>query len=148
RPLTAAEFRDALQQIALEVRHPLAVDLHVARQTDVGRTRPLNEDSLFVLETTWSNRSINQPMCLLVVADGMGGHPGGEIARGLAVQTIGRLAFQGLLPVATRLEEGRIDPGEWLQAAIQAANQTIVQQRLQAGTDMGSTIVATILIHD
>lgn len=148
KPLTAAELREALQQLAVTLRPPLAVQLHIGKQTDVGRARPLNEDSILVLESTWSNRSINQPLCLLVVADGMGGHQGGEIASGLAVQTIGRLAFQNLLPVASGLEEGQIDSGAWLQAAVQAANQTIMQQRLQAETDMGSTLVAAILIHD
>lgn len=148
RPLTAAEFAEALRQITLELHHPPALDLQVARQTDVGMTRPLNEDSLLVIDTTWSNRSLNQPLCLIVVADGMGGHQGGEIASGLAVETIGRLALQGLLPVASHLEEGHIDLGEWLQSAIQAANQAIIEQRQQTETDMGSTLVAAILTHN
>jgi protein phosphatase len=48
-------------------------------QTDKGRRRKNNEDSLLV----------DAAQSLFVVADGMGGYRGGEIASALAVQTIG-----------------------------------------------------------
>lgn len=47
-------------------------------QTDVGRKRDHNEDSLL----------INESMGLFVVADGMGGHAGGELASRLAVAAV------------------------------------------------------------
>ena len=48
-------------------------------QTDVGMRRDHNEDSYLV----------NDDLALYVVADGMGGHAGGEMASKLAVTTIG-----------------------------------------------------------
>ena len=52
--------------------------LRVGARTDVGRVRKGNEDSY----------TANEP--LFVVADGMGGHQGGEVASGLALETIGK----------------------------------------------------------
>src|SRR5690348_12577742 len=51
--------------------------LKAAVRSEIGRTRDNNEDAAFVGER------------LLVVADGMGGHEGGEIASQLAVSLVG-----------------------------------------------------------
>ena len=49
-------------------------------QTDVGNVRPLNEDS-FYFESTPKGY-------VMMVADGMGGHNGGEVASQLAVESV------------------------------------------------------------
>ena len=46
--------------------------------TDVGLKRENNQDSIL----------INKPLKLYIVADGMGGHKGGEVASDLAVKTV------------------------------------------------------------
>ena len=53
-----------------------AMKVRVGATTDIGRVREGNEDSYLVLEP------------LYAVADGMGGHRGGEVASSLALETI------------------------------------------------------------
>ncbi len=49
-------------------------------KSDVGRVRSLNEDSIFV-----SNTSVGKLPNLYIVADGMGGYKGGEVASSSAI---------------------------------------------------------------
>jgi protein phosphatase len=120
--------------------------LHVGQRTDTGRVRQSNEDSLLVLDLTWNNISIGRPAGLFVVADGMGGHEGGEIASGLLVKAIAQLAIGEWLP---RLVEDGAEPndhGEWLSGAIQSGNERIYEWSRQAGVEMGTTVVAALII--
>ena len=66
--------------------------LRAASATDVGRVRTNNEDQLLVTDT------------LFAVADGMGGHVGGEVAASIAVEAL-KVAFQRD-PTADGLAEG------------------------------------------
>jgi protein phosphatase len=103
-----------------------------AAQTDQGRRRRRNEDSMLVLEDHH----------LYVVADGMGGHAGGDVASKMAVDIIGeafeRSAFEGdPYPDVPRR-------GAELAIAIQMANKAIYEHaRANAGYQgMGTTVVA------
>ncbi len=96
-----------------------------AQLSDVGRQREGNEDSLFV----------DPP--LFVVADGMGGAQAGEVASGMAVETVGRMT-----PDDGNVEEDLIE-------AISEANRRIHEKaqgdRSLAG--MGTTLTAAF-VHD
>jgi protein phosphatase len=103
-----------------------------ASQTDQGRRRRRNEDSMLVLDEHH----------LYVVADGMGGHAGGDVASKMAVETIGD-AFKKNTFVG--------DPypdvprrGSELALAIQMANRAIYDHaRAHAAyTGMGTTVVS------
>lgn len=146
----AAELAELLAAGAGAIRRPTSLDLRVGRRTDVGRLRELNEDSLLALDLVWSNKSVSRPMGLFVVADGMGGHEGGEIASGLLVHTVAQHAASELLPRTTASASGGepMDYGEWLEGAIQAANVEVFERGQKSHTDMGTTVVAALVVGD
>jgi protein phosphatase len=71
--------------------------LDIAGVTAVGRERSRNEDSFLVQHLTWSDLNQNHQLALVIIADGMGGHAGGDQAARLALRTIGA----GLAPLLT-----------------------------------------------
>lgn len=93
----------------------------VGARTDVGRVREGNEDSYMV----------NEP--LFAVADGMGGHQGGEVASKLALDTL-REATDGAA----------------LAQAVQDANRAVFEQAGQdpALAGMGTTLTAFLVDGD
>lgn len=109
-------------------------------RSDVGRKREKNEDSLLL-----------KPDCnLYLVADGMGGHVGGEYASKLAAEAVGDIVSELLRdPEATLPETGEIKPGDlkgYLQYAINTASGRIFDKarqntRLQG---MGTTTVCLL----
>lgn len=98
--------------------------LRTSGRTDRGQVRENNEDAI-----VGSDR-------LALVADGMGGHPGGEIAAH-AVAGVVRAAFTGR-------------SGDELEAAVRAANWAIRDRAAgQPGLEgMGTTICAAGLLDD
>jgi protein phosphatase len=111
--------------------------------TDTGMVRDHNEDAI----------GTNEDMGLMVLADGMGGYNAGEVASGIAVQTIAELAAEG----AHREERNDIDPNTGLMRqtivlrdAIARANK-IIFQTAQSQTHcegMGTTLVAAMFYDD
>ena len=110
-----------------------------AEITDVGKVREHNEDAI----------GSDADMGLMVLADGMGGYNAGEVASGIAVQTITELAAEG----ATREERNARDSETGfmrqtivLRDAISRANK-IIFQTAQSQTHcegMGTTLVAAL----
>jgi protein phosphatase len=98
--------------------------LRTVSRTDIGRVRENNEDAVVSDER------------LAAVADGMGGHPGGEIASAVAIALM-QAAFTG-----RSLDE--------LQAAVRAANRAILDRAGEsiALEGMGTTVCAAGLIED
>ncbi|QQR79654.1 MAG: Stp1/IreP family PP2C-type Ser/Thr phosphatase [Deltaproteobacteria bacterium] len=109
--------------------------------TDVGRKREKNEDSLFV----------SGELGLFMVADGMGGHLGGEFASRIAVKTISETIEQLLKdPEATlslNLGFDRSDYGEMLKYAIRVASYRIFEEASKNPNlrGMGTTTVALLI---
>jgi protein phosphatase len=113
--------------------------IRFAELSNTGMVREHNEDAI----------GSNNDMGLLVLADGMGGYNAGEVASGIAVQTITDLALEG----ATREERNDIDPHTGLMRqtivlrdAVARANK-IIFQTAQSQTHcegMGTTLVAAM----
>jgi protein phosphatase len=101
-------------------------------QTDTGLRRKRNEDSVLVLE------SAN----LFVVADGMGGYRGGEVASQLAIKTIGD-AFRNDL-FEGEPHEGVPRQASELARAMQMGNAAILEtaKRQSELEGMGTTVCA------
>lgn len=109
--------------------------------TDVGKKRTRNEDCFLV----------NDELSLYVVADGMGGHCGGEFASRLAVSTIDEV-IQSLntdpeATIISGVNSEETDHGDRLRYAIEVASQKIYDQGLydQQLKGMGTTTTAVIV---
>jgi serine/threonine protein phosphatase PrpC len=98
--------------------------------TDVGRLRSGNEDSYFCGRTVFA------------VADGLGGHQGGEVASAAAIEPLAALDGRELAKPA--------EAAEVLAAAIREANAAIIDRA--AGDPglwgMGTTVTAAALAGD
>lgn len=129
---TPLEFGRAIET-RFDAYAALAFPATLGAMSDVGLARQLNEDN-------WGWASLGRGSELFVVADGMGGHDGGEVASELAVDTICRVARERLGDAA------ELDGVEQvLDRAFQEANNTIKGEAERKGNDMGTTLVAALL---
>ena len=98
--------------------------LNCAGRTDIGSVRERNEDAIVVGER------------LVAVADGLGGHAGGELASRLATELLAA-SFQG-----SSVEE--------LATAVRAANWVVWERASSASSlkGMGTTMCAAGLVAD
>lgn len=97
--------------------YPTAVDglkLIHGGLSDIGCRRTRNEDSIGFFPPQDRSGSF-----LLVIADGVGGNNGGDVASQLAVRTLGEVFFERGEPA---------QPAEAIHRAMQAANDAIVAQ--------------------
>lgn len=104
--------------------------------TDTGMVRKKNEDTI----------GFDSALGLVVLADGMGGHRGGEVASGLTVDTVINTVQQNLPPI----ESGQIDSdsGYSLESlcileAVEQANQLVYKtaEKNPEHRGMGTTVV-------
>lgn len=101
------------------------VSFDVWCKTDKGLRRDSNQDSFL----------INHDLGLYIVADGMGGHSGGEVASQLAVQTVEQV-------VADNQNRG-LSPKELIQKAYEEASHRIYDKAARESqlAGMGTTMV-------
>jgi serine/threonine protein phosphatase PrpC len=138
-----ADFEQQIKLVKSTGPRRLNLDFQIGRRTHPGKVRAKNEDSLLSIELSRMTQGIIQPISLVAVADGMGGHASGEQASNLvidAIAQIGAFEFQALLNPS--IEE----PGDWIKRAIQAANKSVYEARYNEGNDMGSTVVLGLII--
>jgi serine/threonine protein phosphatase PrpC len=154
RPISAAQWRDllasALDAMAEMERPGRPVSFASASLTDVGRLREQNQDSFGVAEFFQESEERPFGVGLYVIADGMGGHKGGEFASALSVQAFsGEIIGRVIAPlVSVTGERPALNNEAILQAmtkALQLANDRIYKSRTNRQNDMGTTCVAAVV---
>jgi serine/threonine protein phosphatase PrpC len=104
---------------------PNDIEVSVSARTDTGMVREGNEDAFMIADLTSGNLGLGPDMkthkigargSLMIVSDGMGGGPAGEIASEMAVKTV----RESLMEVSTDL-----DVCEQLKTATEKANTEI-----------------------
>jgi PPM family protein phosphatase len=109
------------------------VELHYGAATDVGQVREVNEDSYLAAPP------------LFVVADGMGGHDGGDVASRIVVEEFARLAADGY-----DRSRGSQAVAETLAACHERITAYAEEQARRTGRDFqaGTTAVVALLVED
>lgn len=112
---------------------------------DIGRVREINQDSVFAMITSLPREASDLMVGLFIVADGMGGHHGGEVASRLAVRTVVHHVLSELvLPTFDDQPTEALQP--LMVTAVQEANRAIWEYAQSAGSDMGTTCTAALLV--
>jgi PPM family protein phosphatase len=125
-----------------------ALRLEIAGVTSVGRERSRNEDSFLVQHLTWSDLNQNHQLALVIVADGMGGHAGGDQAARLALRTIGSF-LAPLLTNALSIEQRKVTRAglaSSTESAIKEANRIIKQAAVADPRYKGMGATAAVVV--
>ncbi len=118
----------------------MAITLHAAGGKDVGKVRKLNEDEFYVKIV----QSSNEPAVgLLIVADGMGGTAGGELASEWAVKTV-RNELQDLFVPADLMQTRKLSAAEIAALDGQPTTQVVdftMQARVERAVQRANEVV-------
>ncbi|WP_432359426.1 Stp1/IreP family PP2C-type Ser/Thr phosphatase [Sporosarcina sp. UB5] len=104
--------------------------------TDIGKKRTVNEDSAAIF-------AIQDGPTLAVVADGMGGHRGGDFASSTAVGILGEQFLKVDNPASMEEEDWK----EWLQETVLHINKTLfeIAENDEDFKGMGTTLDAVLI---
>lgn len=122
-------------------RNDLSSVLAFAQSSDTGRRRPQNEDRV----------GTDPSLGVAVLADGMGGHKGGEVASGLVVETILQGYADRLDRAAQADEDAAYTPESLLTRELVQHANTIVYETARTQPQyegMGTTLVVLLLYDD
>ncbi|HEY4578358.1 MAG TPA: Stp1/IreP family PP2C-type Ser/Thr phosphatase [Savagea sp.] len=113
--------------------------MHYALLSDIGKKRSVNEDRVAVFTAPW-----NKELLLAIIADGMGGHRGGDYASKTAVQLIGQ-RFNEINQENCQA----VNWEQWLKEAVDEINHHIfdLSLRNEKYKGMGTTLDIVIRFH-
>ena len=121
------------------------LSFEAASLTDIGLVRGNNEDSISVITNKEPGKYRFDSFGVYIVADGMGGHRGGEIASEIATRMVSITLVDNL----SRINESQ-NPDSLIKKAIEKANKEILKM---AGTrqelcSMGTTITVGLRLEN
>ena len=122
--------------------------LDIAAQTDIGRSKKNNEDFFGVFREDMPDLHLFSEGALLCVADGLGGHFGGEIASKLAVSLVKDTLKCDPFDIEDPEDPNASGIVPVLLAGIRRANETVHQTNLDLVRDakpMGTTLLAAVV---
>jgi serine/threonine protein phosphatase PrpC len=119
----------------------------VGCRSDPGLQRELDEDAILTLTLAPTFEGRTAPtLGLYAVADGMGGHEGGEIASRLAIEELAQMILRRLfLPEMTGEPVLPETPAELMRETIQLINTKISRLQQATGIDAGTTLTAALV---
>ena len=135
-------------------RFPYGPHVTITGASHVGLTRAaeMNEDSFGSLALNLAHDSHRQPLAIAIVADGLGGHASGQEASRLAVRVFMERLTRELAVPLLAAPGSSLPPEEWVEAALHeaavAANAAIYQANVNDAADMGSTLVAVVIVGE
>ena len=130
------------------------VQVHLNGRTDVGLIREHNEDSFVIVRLDdgvrepekLTHHELGDRGTLLVVCDGMGGAAAGEVASGMAIESLAATMLEGQLSLAPEgvVDDDRTQLARTLRNAAREANFRIFKEAREnlARSGMGTTMTA------
>ena len=138
-------LEEARALIETDTRSRGAADLFgVGWKTDAGQVRDHNEDAVYVFTGCMAAPGDALAFGVFMVADGMGGHVGGEEASALALRTAASELINGIyVPLLARSDRDFGQPviGEVVRRAVQAANAAVLAQLPGSGCTLTAGVV-------
>jgi protein phosphatase len=118
--------------------------MKIASKSDIGRVRDKDEDSILAMTVSSAYKSKTYEKHLLILGDGVGGLPSGELASYLATKYLSSYLLPELLTEKT------VDYSSSLHAGIKDANRGILEYALRNPEHAGmcTTLVAAVISEE
>lgn len=113
--------------------------MRVLAKSDIGRAREMNQDSFYISD-------VNNQIKLYILADGMGGYKGGEIASSLAVTSAKNYIMNNIQKIKKEKEEVLT----LLKNAVEYANLVVYEKSKEDKElhDMGTTLDICLVMNN
>ncbi len=128
-----------------------SINVTVGSASHAGMIRSSNQDALLTLEVHLDGSIPKTYLGFFAVADGMGGHQGGEVASHLALRVLASEVAKILLlpsPEGTSSDSYHGILSQALISGIKAANAAVYADAETRGNNMGTTLVAALLVDN
>ena len=114
--------------------------MRILAKSDVGKAREMNQDSFFVSDLE------KDDIKLYILADGMGGYKGGEIASNLAVTCVKNYIYNNF----SKLSKEKDEILSLVNSSIEYANMVVYEksQEIEEFKDMGTTLDVAIIYNN